>query len=133
VDLFRCESIRLKTHWILVVMDQFSRRIVGVGVQAGAVDGAALCRMFNRAIVGEGVPRRLSSDHDPLFTFQRWQANLRVLGVEEIKTVPYLSAGLSPVYRAADRNHSARVSGSPAVLECGESRSEAGGLHRVLQ
>lgn len=46
--------------------------------------------MFNRAIVGEGVPRRLSSDHDPLFTFQRWQANPRVLGVEEIKTVPYL-------------------------------------------
>ena len=46
--------------------------------------------MFNRAIVGEGVPRRLSSDHDPLFTFQRWQANLRVLGVEEIKTVPSL-------------------------------------------
>jgi hypothetical protein len=25
-----------------------------------------------------------------LFTFHRWQANLRVLGVEEIKTVPYL-------------------------------------------
>jgi hypothetical protein len=29
-------------------------------------------------------------DHDPLFTFHRWQANLRVLGVEEIKTVPSL-------------------------------------------
>ena len=27
VDLFRCESILLKTHWVLVVMDQFTRRI----------------------------------------------------------------------------------------------------------
>lgn len=90
VDLFRCESIRLKTHWVLVVMDQFTRRIVGFGVQVGAVDGAALCRMFNRAILGKGVPKQLSSDHDPLFTFHRWQANLRVLGVEEIKTIPYL-------------------------------------------
>jgi transposase InsO family protein len=70
-------------------MDQFTRRLVGVAVQAGAVDGAALCRMFNRAIVGQGVPTQLSSDHDALFTFHRWQANLRVLGVEEIKPVPY--------------------------------------------
>lgn len=50
VDLFRCESILLRTHWVLVVMDQYSRRIVGFGVQAGVVDGAALCRMFNHAI-----------------------------------------------------------------------------------
>ena len=44
VDLFRCESIRLKSHWVLVVMDQFTRRLIGFGVQAGDVDGAALCR-----------------------------------------------------------------------------------------
>lgn len=90
VDLFRYESIRLKTHWVLVVMDQFTRRLVGVGVQAGAVDGAALYRLFNRVICGQGVPKQLSSDHDPLFTFHRWQANLRVLGVEEIKTIPHV-------------------------------------------
>jgi hypothetical protein len=29
----------------------------------------------------------LSSDHDPLFEFHRWKANLRVLDVDEIKTV----------------------------------------------
>jgi putative transposase len=46
IDLFRCESLTLRTHWILVVMDQFTRRIVGFGVQRGIVDGAALCRMF---------------------------------------------------------------------------------------
>jgi len=27
--LFRCESIRLKSHWVLVVMDQFTRRLIG--------------------------------------------------------------------------------------------------------
>ncbi|MDH3466470.1 MAG: hypothetical protein OES26_11305 [Gammaproteobacteria bacterium] len=26
VDLFRFESITLKSHWVLVVMDQFTRR-----------------------------------------------------------------------------------------------------------
>jgi hypothetical protein len=37
----RCESATLRTHWVLVVMDQFTRRIVGLGVQGGIVDGAA--------------------------------------------------------------------------------------------
>ncbi len=57
VDLFRCESILLRTHWVLVVMDQFTRRIIGFGVHAGDVDGVALCRMFNRAIPGKGSPQ----------------------------------------------------------------------------
>ncbi len=29
------------------------------------------------------------SDHDPLFQFHRWQANLRILKIKEIKTIPY--------------------------------------------
>ncbi len=29
------------------------------------------------------------TDHDPLFRFHRWLANLRVLEIEEIKSVPY--------------------------------------------
>jgi hypothetical protein len=35
VDLFRCESIVLRSYWVLVVMDQFTRRLVGIGVQCG--------------------------------------------------------------------------------------------------
>ena len=70
-------------------MDQYTRRIVGFGVHAGAVDGVGLCRMFNRATRGQTLPKYLSSDHDRLFQFHRWQANLRVLDVEEIKTVSY--------------------------------------------
>ena len=58
-------------------------------VQAGDVDGAALCRMFNKAISTNDVPKHLSSDNDPLFLYHQWQANLRILGVDEIKTVPY--------------------------------------------
>src|SRR2546425_5787746 len=43
VDIFRCESLTLRTHWVLVVMDQFTRRIIGFGVHRGIVDGLALC------------------------------------------------------------------------------------------
>jgi putative transposase len=89
-DLFRCESATLRTHWVLVVMDQFTRRIVGFAVRGGIVDGVALCRMFNRAIRGQTTPKYLSTDNDPLYRFHQWQANLRVLEVTEIKTVPYV-------------------------------------------
>jgi putative transposase len=89
-DLFRCESATLRTHWVLVVLDQFTRRIIGFGVHRGMVDGAALCRMFHQAIRGQGVPKFLSTDNDPLYRFRQWQANLRVLEVTEIKTVPYV-------------------------------------------
>jgi transposase InsO family protein len=71
-------------------MDQFTRRIVGFGVHRGVVNGVALCRMFNRAIRNQSLPKYLSSDHDPLYRFHQWQANLRVLGVTEIKTTPYV-------------------------------------------
>src|ERR1700692_4391134 len=89
-DLFRCESATLRTHWVLVVMDQFTRRIIGFGVHCGAVDGVALCRMFHRAIRGNCLPKYLSSDHDPLYQFHQWKANLRILEMTEIKTVPYV-------------------------------------------
>jgi putative transposase len=81
VDLFRCESIKLKSHWVMVVMDQFTRRLIGYGI--------ALCCMFNKAISGMGIPKYLNTDHDPLFEYHRWKANLRILDVEEIKAVPY--------------------------------------------
>jgi putative transposase len=38
-DLFRCESATLRTYWILVVMDQCTRRLIGFGVHRGIVDG----------------------------------------------------------------------------------------------
>ena len=70
-------------------MDQFTRRIIGFGVHAGDVDGIALCRMFIKAISGIAIPMHLSTDHNQLFEYHRWKANLRILDVEEIKTVPH--------------------------------------------
>ena len=90
VDLFRCESAVLHTYWVLVVMDHWTRRIVGFGVHRGVVDGVALCRMFNHATCGQSPPTYLSADHDPLYRFHQWQANLRILNIREIKTVPYV-------------------------------------------
>jgi putative transposase len=90
VDLFRCESIVLRSYWVLVVMDQFTRRLIGVGVHCGPVNGADVCRMFNAAIHGRGTPQHVSTDHDPLFEAHRWTAKLRILEIDEIKTVPYV-------------------------------------------
>jgi putative transposase len=91
MDLFRCESATLRTHWVLLVMDQYTRRIIGFGVHAGAVDGVALCRMFNRAIRGQRwLPKYVSSDNDPLYRFHQWQANLRILELPQIKSIPYV-------------------------------------------
>jgi len=39
VDLFRCESILLRSFWVMVVMDVFTRRIIGFGVAAANLDG----------------------------------------------------------------------------------------------
>ena len=47
-----------------------------------------VCRMFNQAVAGQPHPKYLSTDHDPLFRFHRWLANLHVLEIEEIKSVP---------------------------------------------
>jgi len=43
-----------------VVMDQFTRRIIGFGVHSGDVDGVDLCRMFNTA-TQPGVLRSISA------------------------------------------------------------------------
>jgi putative transposase len=90
LDLFRCESAALRTYWVLMVMDQYTRRIIGFGIQTGVVEGRALCRMFKQAIRGMALPQYLNSDHDPLYRYHQWQANLRILGGTEIKTVPYV-------------------------------------------
>ena len=74
------------------LMDQFTRRIIGFAVHAGHVNGLILCRMFNKIVTGIALPKYLSLDNDPLFEYHRWQANLRVLDIDEIKTVPDVPA-----------------------------------------
>ncbi len=89
IDLFRCESITLTSYWVLLVMDQWSRKIMGFGIKTGPVNGPVLCRMFHQIITSACSPKYLSTDHDPLFRFRRWKANLRILDIEEIKTIPF--------------------------------------------
>jgi putative transposase len=90
MDLFRCASATLRSHWVLVVMDQYTRRIIGFGVHAGKVDGGALCRMFNRAIRGQrGMPKYLSSDSRPrnkLLDFMTYFNNYRTHTSREGRT-----------------------------------------------
>src|SRR5262249_52525689 len=77
VDLFRCESVVLRSYWVLVVMDQFTRRLAGFGVHDGPLTAADVCRLFNASIHGQRVPCYLSTDHDRLFEAHQWMANLR--------------------------------------------------------
>src|SRR6202140_147810 len=63
VDLFRCESILLKSYWVMVVMDIFTRRIIGFGVAPADVDGVSVCRMFNGATAAQALPKHVSTDH----------------------------------------------------------------------
>tara|TARA_R110002049_G_scaffold191507_1_gene360472 strand:+ start:42335 stop:42748 length:414 start_codon:yes stop_codon:yes gene_type:complete len=89
IDLFCCESITLKTHWVLVAMDAWNRKLVGLSVNKGPVDGPTLCRMFNQIISNKSAPHYISTDNDPLFQFHCWIANLRILEIEEIKSIPF--------------------------------------------
>jgi len=93
MDLFVCESINLKTHWVLVIMDQHTRRIIGFTVNVGPVDGSNLCRMFNEIISDKCLPKYISRDNDPLYKYHQFQANMHILkdfdGVEQIRSVPY--------------------------------------------
>jgi hypothetical protein len=91
----------------LVVMDQFTRRIIGFGVHRGILDGVALCRMFHRAIRGHSLPKYPSSDHDPLYRYHQCEANLRILEVTEIQTVPYV-----PLSHPSESDLSARFAAS---------------------
>ena len=75
----------------MFVMDVFTRCIIGFGVKRADIDGISVCHMFNFAIAGQILPKHISSDNDPLFRFHQWLANLRVLEIDEIKSIPHVS------------------------------------------
>ena len=75
VDMFRCDSIILRSHWVMVAMDQNTQRITGFAVHSGTLDGPTLCRMLTRI-------RRIAH-HDlelrqlPAVQFQGWQPTFK--------------------------------------------------------
>jgi putative transposase len=96
----------------MVVIDQFTRRIIGFAVHAGDCDGIAYCRMFNQIIAGNLLPKYLSSDNDPLFLFHRWKANLRILEIDELKSIPGIPTShpfIERVISTIRREHSDRL------------------------
>ncbi|MEO8325473.1 MAG: helix-turn-helix domain-containing protein, partial [Nitrospirota bacterium] len=93
IDSFRCESLQLQTHWVLVVMYQYTGRIIGFGIHpAPAMDVRALSRLFHQATSRSGWPQCPSSNHDAVFRFHQWQANLRILGIHEVKSILWVPA-----------------------------------------
>jgi putative transposase len=117
VDLFRCESILLHSHWVLLVMDVWTRRLVGFDVERGNIDGVSACRMFNRATAEQALPKHVSTDHDPLFGFHRWlatSASCRSRRSSRSLTRPFRIRSLN-----ADRHCPPRVSRSSILLERG--------------
>ena len=71
-------------------MDQYTRRIIGFAVHPGTLDGISLHAIFLKIISGRNLPRYLSSDNDSIFELHRWKANLSILDIEEIKSLPYI-------------------------------------------
>jgi putative transposase len=84
VDFFRCESMLLCIHWVMLVMDVWTRRLVGFGVERGNTEGVSVCRMFNRAIAGQGLEslvhgfwcKRVKFHAASLSSSQRWSMAL---------------------------------------------------------
>ena len=45
--------------------------------------------MFGDIIRKEKLPNYISTDNDPLFRYHRWLATLRILEIDELKSIPY--------------------------------------------
>ena len=73
----------------MLAVDIHTRRIAGFAAHAGDVNGVIACRLLNQILGGRSPPASISTDHDPIFRHHRWHANLRVLDIDEVKTVPY--------------------------------------------
>jgi len=73
----------------------------------------------------------LSLHHDPLYWFGQWQANLRILEVTEIKTVPYVP--LSHPFVERHWYDSTRIPGSHVVLDDCGPRKQVARVQEILQ
>src|ERR1700674_5544705 len=102
VDLFRCESIVLRTYWVLVVMDQSTRRLVGFGVhpERSQASRFAVCSTPPSMV---GAHRSISA---PIMIHSsRRTVGGRTFGFSRsTKSRPCRSAPLTPVRRALDRD-----------------------------
>ncbi len=78
----------MKARPILQICRDHATSDLPVAQVAGQVLWRRSPRYRLEAISRTGSPRHLSSDHDPLFRYPRWQANLRVFDIQEVRTLP---------------------------------------------
>ena len=132
IDLFRCESAILRSHWVLVVMDQYTRRIVGFGIQAGTVDGRGPVPYVqpcdSRALASD-APQLRPRPAVSVSPMARQPAGAAGDRGEECA----VCAAVASVCRTVDRHAATRMRGSAAVLVCVGLGRQTGGLPGLLQ
>ena len=121
IDLFRCESATLRSHWVLVVMDHYTRRIVGFGIHAGTVDG--------RRALASDAPQLRPRPAVSVSPMARQPAGAAGDRGEECA----VCAAVASVCRTVDRHAATRMRGSAAVLVGVGLGRQTGGLPGLLQ
>ena len=48
----------------MVVMDQFTRRVIGFATHRGGLKGIAMCCMFNKIMAKQTLPKYLRNVHE---------------------------------------------------------------------
>jgi hypothetical protein len=124
LDLFRCESATLQTHWVLVVIDQFSGALLGLVFTAVSWMEWRYAGCSIERFAGKVCRNTSARNHDPLYRFHQWQANLRVLEVAEIKTVPYVPLSHPFIERVIGTVRRAYLD-PDSILDHGRSGDEA--------
>lgn len=82
----------LKSSSVMVIMDQYSRRIIGFTVHRGDVGGEALSSMFREIVSNIPTPKYLSLDNYPFYRFDRWAPELEAMMIN-----PIYSISLTPI------------------------------------
>jgi transposase InsO family protein len=134
----RCESFgpafrHLRSHWVMLAVDINTRSIVGFAAHAGDVKAIIACRLLNQILGGRSPPARTSTDQDPIFKHHRWQATLRVLDIDEVKTVPYTPLSHPFVERTIGTVRREFLDQTLTILERGRLSQEAGPIKNLLQ
>ena len=89
LDFFRCESILLQSYWIMVVLDQKTRRIIWFAVHRGSMTAENAVSMFFEIAANNLNPIHHSTDNDPLFKSFLWKFVLKCCEIDEVKSVPH--------------------------------------------
>jgi hypothetical protein len=132
LDLFRCESATLRAYWVLVVMDQYTRRIIGSAPMpepstVSHADGCSIAPFDgDRGCPSTSVPTMI-----PFVGLAVARQSVDTGGDRDQKRPPCSS--LPSFCGATDRHDSTRVFGSHVILEHGRSGKQAARFPDIFQ